>query len=264
MGLQKKHDTCIVWLTHRLDDIALEEYIRLQEQCKGNFDSIVLYDDSRHDFKKPNCAPNTRFSLFDIAELDREYRVNRLRTPVTVTPGNTAFPLLDFAQKHSYAYYWMVEYDVRYRGCWNDFFTYFEENKSDLLGTTLFRHCFRPSWCWWKTLKTPRFTMLRTKNRIRGLFPVMRISAEGVRIYIKANRKGWKGHYEVCMPTVLHHYGLAIEDIGGDGEFVAKDNRNRFYTNTPSADGLGPGTFVCPPTQPISEELPDKLYHAVK
>jgi hypothetical protein len=92
----------------------------------------------------------------------------------------------------------------------------------------------------------------------------MRISAEGVRIYIKANRKGWKGHYEVCMPTVLHHYGLAIEDIGGDGEFVAKHNRNRFYTNTPSMDGLGPGTFVCPPTQPISEELPDKLYHAVK
>ena len=70
--------------------------------------------------------------------------------------------------------------------------------------------------------------------------------------------------HEVCIPTVLHHYRLAIEDIGGDGEFVVEENINRFYRNTPGVDGLGPATFVCPPTQPISEVLPDKLYHAVK
>lgn len=260
-----KNNTCIIWQTHRLDDSALAEYVRLKAQCGDQFDTLVLYDNSRNDFRQPDEHPDIDFSLFDIHDLDQKYHLNRLRNPVSITPGNTVFPLLDFSREQQYSYYWLIEYDVRYTGDWREFFSYFTSNESDLLGTTLYRHSFRPSWGWWKSLQAPRLSFLRAKNRVRGLFPVMRISAAGIRAYTKANRRGWKGHYEVCMPTVLKHYGLAIEDIGGDGEFVAEKNRNRFYTNTPEKSGLAPGTFVCPPAgQPISEVLPDKLYHAVK
>lgn len=264
MTVMKKSDTCIVWQTHRLDDGALEEYARLENECRGFFDTAVLYDNSKSDFVQPASYPDTRFALFDINELKQNYRLSQLSDSLGVTPGNTIFPLLDFAQSHSYAYYWLIEYDVRYTGNWREFFFYFSQSKSDLLGTTLYRHAFRPSWCWWSSLKTPRLSLVRRKNWIRGLFPVMRVSDRALQIFKRGNRQGWRGHYEVCLPTLLYHRGLLIEDIGGDGEFVMGENVNRFYTNSPQVDGLGPGTFVCPPTQPITERLPNKLYHAVK
>jgi hypothetical protein len=260
----QKNDTCIVWQTHRLDGDVLEEYQRLKEDCGNEFDTLVLYDNSRGDFQRPPSYPATRFSMFDINDLNNRYRLNQFRKPVSVTPGNTVFPLMDFATTQRYSFYWLIEYDVRYTGSWEELFSYFRRSESDLLGTTLFRHGFRPSWCWWRSLHTPRFSFLRKKNWIRGLFPIMRISARGLQVLLDANRKGWKGHYEVFMPTALYHYGLTLEDFGGDGEFVEDVNRNRFYTNSPQVDGLGPGTFVCPPTQPLEEWLPNKLYHAVK
>lgn len=259
-----KHDTCIIWQTHRLDERALGEFLRLEEDCRDSFDTVVLYDNSRNDFAQPTCCPDTEFALFDINDLVNSYHLNRFSESPGVTPGNTVFPLLDFARSRDYAWYWLIEYDVRYTGSWREFFSYFADSDSDLLGTTLYRHKFRPSWCWWGSLRTPRFSLVRKKNWIRGLFPAMRLSARGVNLFRKANRKGWRGHYEVCLPTALYHYGLTVEDFGGDGEFVAEHNRNRFYTNTPGVDGLGPGTFVCPPTQPIADRLPDKLYHAIK
>lgn len=264
MNAMNTNDTCIIWQTHRLDDRALEEYLRLENDCRGHFDTRVLYDNSRHDFEQPGAHPDVRFSLFDIEDLQRRYQLTQLSERLGITPGNTVFPLLDFAQRNPYAYYWLIEYDVRYTGSWRELFAYFRNSDRDLLGTTLYRHAFRPSWCWWSSLRTPRLSLVRRKNWIRGLFPVMRISARGLQVFHKANRKGWRGHYEVSLPTALYHYGLKVEDFGGDGEFVAEQNLNRFYLNNPKVDGLGPGTFVCPPTAPISEVLPDKLYHAVK
>jgi hypothetical protein len=264
MGDMQNSDICVIWQTHRLDAASLEEYERLEKDCQGKFDTLVLYDNSRGDFEQPASHPTSEFSMFDIKELAKKYNLNHFREPVSITPGNTIFPLLDFAHTHPYSYYWLIEYDVRYTGSWRELFTYFSSSKSDLLGTTLYRHQFRPSWCWWSSLRKPRFSIVRQTNWIRGLFPVLRISAQGLQVLHKANRKGWKGHYEVLMPTALYHYGLTLEDFGGDGEFVDEENKNRFYTNTPLVDGLGPGTFVCPPSQPVADRLPNKLYHAVK
>ena len=37
----------------------------------------------------------------------------------------------------------------------------------------------------------------------------------------------------------------------------------KFYTNSPLVDELGPGsTFVCPPTQPVEDRLPNKLFRS--
>lgn len=258
------NSNCIIWQTHRLDERALEEYARLEQDCRGAFDSVVLYDNSARDFHQPEAYPDISFRMFELESLKQQFNLTQLSEKLDITPGNTVFPLLAFAQNHRYDYYWLIEYDVRYTGNWREFFDHFRESDSDLLGTTLYRHAFRPDWCWWQSLQTPRFSLVRRKNWIRGLFPVMRISDKGLRVLEKANRRGWRGHYEVCVPTALYHYGLKIEDFGGDGEFVAAHNVNRFYVNNPKVDGLGPGTFVCPPTEPIDERLPDKLYHAVK
>ena len=66
------------------------------------------------------------------------------------------------------------------------------------------------------------------------------------------------------VKTLLKHYGLRVEDIGGEGEFVRPENMGRFYTNTPEKDGLAPGTMVCPPCKPDMTMRSGKLYHAIK
>ena len=62
----------------------------------------------------------------------------------------------------------------------------------------------------------------------------------------------------------MSHYGLSLEDIGGQGEFVREGNLNRFYENTPTVKSMSPGTFVCPPAHPIDVALPNRLYHPIK
>jgi len=109
-------------------------------------------------------------------------------------------------------------------------------------------------------------TMLYVRNvdRIRGFLPIARHSARAFNLLIRKYGKQWQGHDEVVVPTLLHHYRLRLEDMGGDGEFVDPKNRGRFYFNTPEKQGLVPGTMVCPPELPEMPMVADKLYHGIK
>jgi hypothetical protein len=102
-------------------------------------------------------------------------------------------------------------------------------------------------------------------DRVRAFLGVSRLSRSACETLDRAfTVDGWAGHDEVAVPTILRTYGLSLEDIGGDGEFVRPGNENRFYTNSPTRPLLAPGTFVCPPRVPDSLDQPGKLYHPVK
>jgi len=62
----------------------------------------------------------------------------------------------------------------------------------------------------------------------------------------------------------LNAAGLVIEDFGGDGEFVASGNRNRFYTNAPSHCYLVPGSLVFRPMRIMPGLRRNHLWHPVK
>ena len=100
--------------------------------------------------------------------------------------------------------------------------------------------------------------------KIRGFIPIARMSKRACELLYRNFGRQWNGHDEVVVPTLLNHYGLNLEDIGGEGEFVHPENRTRFYANTPENVGLAPGTLVCPPCIPKFPMLPGKLYHAIK
>jgi hypothetical protein len=99
---------------------------------------------------------------------------------------------------------------------------------------------------------------------IRGFFPFARLSAQAIDTLIAAGRNGIDGFYEVVWPTVLHHHGLVIEDIGGDGPFVRSADVNRWYTSTITSETLSPGTFVARPIRFRPGRKPNKLWHPVK
>jgi len=170
--------------------------------------------------------------------------------------------ILAFRQlKPQYDYYWIVEYDVQFSGNWRALFDAFADNTSDLLCTSLHRTHTNPTWRWWRSLSWPADPK---PELIRGFFPFARVSARALDAIIAATQAGISGHYELTWPTVLHHSGLVIEDIGGDGQFVQPSNRNRWYTSTPRNENLSPGTVVYRPTRLSPGRRPNTLWHPVK
>lgn len=268
------HNVCVTLGAHYLNDKVLELLGEWQNDCVGKYDVWLVYDNSRQDYQSSLVHEDTRTFLFDHQNLSDKYFMKSCSRHGKINPGNASFPIMEFYQHYpNYDYYWGIEYDVRFHGNWSDFFNYFSTNNSDLLTTTLFRYAFRPDWVWWKTVKTPWY--VRNVDLIRGFLPVVRLSARALGLLSRKYSqnqsfmgrkfmKQWQGHDEVILPTMLHHYGMRIEDIGGEGEFVTQENRNRFYTNTPENDGLAPGTMVCPPILPEKTRVFNKLYHGVK
>lgn len=193
-------------------------------------------------------------------------------SPYSGKPGNwqkSFYPdcqdliLLWFFRLWSYFdFYWFVEYDVRYTGNWRDFFSEFLKVDSDMLATTLFRYAFRPTWEHWEGLRVD--PSIGHENWVRALCCIARYSHTAFSCLDQAYRKGYSGHQECLIPTVLLSYGLILEDFGGDGEFVRTGNVNRFYFNTPTIPGLLPGSFTVAPNHFDPTAYPPLLQHPVK
>lgn len=265
--------TAILLQAHRVTPALRTLLTALRAACPPPDAVWLLYDNSRADLDTATRAEGPCW-LFDTAEIWRRYRLAPCLPdgPTNcLIPGNFIFPILDFMRAHpEFAYAWRLEYDVRFSGDWRAFFAGLADRDADLLGTTLYRHPERPAWPWWGSLSTAA-EPVPLAERVRGFFPVIRLSRPAMRHLLDAHHAGWRGHDEVFIPTALAHRGLTLEDIGGTGAFVRPGDANRFYTNSPSRDGLWPGTFVYrhPPGAMVG--LPDdgtllagKLYHPVK
>jgi len=268
-----KKNTAILFLTHFTDSEIIAQYNNIENDCDNEFDIILLYDNTRSDFNPFSYSDSDRlryftFTLNDLRGMSYQ-KIKNISTTRNVInnrriANNAEIPILLFYLKNPhYSYYWVVEYDVRFTGSWNDFFSYFSNNDADLLGTTLFRYDVRPNWTHWHFLKTPG-RKLEKADLIRGFLPIYRISNRALAQLHYAYMDGWTGHPEVTIPTILKYSGFRIEDIGGDGEFVDHKNLNRFYRNTPKNEGLSPGTFVFRPVIPHPGDERGKIWHPVK
>ncbi len=255
-------NNCIVLMGHKCTETLYRAWDKLQSDMEGKADIYLLFDTTHHSFD------NTYFKtenvmLFNRDSLAKRYDMYRCSEEGGLIPGNCILPILEFTRLHDYAYVWRVEYDVFFNGNWNNFFRHFLSNTSDLLATTLYSESFRKDWPWWKSFKKPLFSF-RGIEKIRAFLPICRLSKMASDTLIRAYHKGWGGHEEVAVPTILYAFGLTLEDIGGKGEFVSPENMHRFYRNTPKNKGLSPGTLVCPPASCDAVTLPDMLYHALK
>lgn len=254
---------CVLLFAHYLNDKVLEHLRALQNDCAGKYDVWLVYDNTGRDFQPSLLPEDSRVFLFDLEMVTARYYMKSCGELGRILDGNCSFPVMEFYRAHpDYEHYWRVEYDVRFHGNWADLFDYFADNGADLLTTTLYRYAVRPEWRWWESLKKPWY--VRRVDRIRGFLPIARHSARAFNLLLRKYGKRWHGHDEVAVPTLLHHYGLRLEDMGGEGEFVDPENRGRFYFNTPDKQGLVPGTMVCPPELPEMPMVPGKLYHAIK
>ena len=182
----------------------------------------------------------------------------------TMVPGNCDLNIVAFFKEHpEYEYYWAIEYDVYYEGKWQFLFNRFKSSKADLLGTTIYKANETPDKILNPPLKSPDGNAFNLDNAIRGFFPICRMSKKGLQLIVDEYQKGWDGHQELLLGTILNMHGLSIEDIGGDGDFVRPENRNAFYFNSYKTCSLSPGNFVFRSfAAPLKKE--NTLWHPVK
>lgn len=251
----------VLLMTHFLDDRIVGQYRRLRAELSPDMDVVVLYnrsDDPRPCYQPPPDLRLFAFGAEHIRGLGYPKKGRRLNA------RDVELFVVHFHRRHPhYTHYWVLEYDVAFTGPWNVLTEAFAANDADLLATTICRHRVNPGWENWSTVKGP-MGRPSTASLVRAFLPIYRISRRALVALNEAYSAGWHGHYEATVPTVLSLAGYRLEDFGGDGEFVAQGNTNRFYTNTPAVNSLAPGSFVFRPVRHAPGSESNMLWHPVK
>lgn len=249
-----------LFLSHSVSAQVVREYGNIQRAIAGMGNSFFLYHDRCNE--APLGLPWHELYLFSNESLSN---LNYPRIGPSFVPGHVGFPLLQFFRDHpDFDYYWVIEYDVRFSGDWHFLFDCFKDRKQDFLTCHIRRHADEPGWSWW-SLQHPRKS-IPLSERLRSFNPIYRLSKASLSFLHQSLSDGWCGHTEVLWPTLLHHNGFTIMDIGGKGRFTPPGMKDNFYTESESnSDGaLDCGTMRYRPSFLRVGEEKNKLYHPVK
>jgi hypothetical protein len=213
-----RHDTCIVFLSHFWDESVGRRFERLRRESAEHADCfLVLQDDDAQAVERWKAhlasigAADCLFT-FNSVELPKRLGIPYFGSQRVMT--NTHFPMLLFAREHpGYAYHWQVEGDVEYRGNWGEFLAAYQPSDAALLAAHFHRWHDWPDWFWWPSLTAPADHTLAVESMYKAFLAVMRISRPALDAVERALRKGWMGHFEAVIPSVLLLEGFALEDL---------------------------------------------------
>lgn len=215
----------VLLLTHKLNDEVDSLYRAIERGLGTQGDvKLLLHDEACTSIKSERTYP---FTYDLVGSLGYEM------IEKTLVPGSNHFPLFLFAKDNpQYSYYWVIEYDVRFNGCWSNLFTDYSEKKYDFCSCHIRAHDSEPDWPWWK-LEHPTLEVV-VEKRIRSFNTIYRISSEAINYLSQCLSSHWKGHHEVLMPTLLHNAGFTLNDFGGSGCFVEAGCEEKYYVSSKS------------------------------
>ncbi len=251
----------VLLMTHFVDDTIVGHARRLMAEAGGRDVYVLLNktDDVNPGYRRPADISVFEFTVEDLRRLDYPFKGRRIRDK------DIELFAFTFMRAHpEYDRVWVVEYDVAYTGRWGDLFDHFDRSDAALLATSLHRWAVNPAWPNWSSVRTPDGPPVELSAYVRAFMPFYRLSRAGFEALDRAYRAGWDGFYEGIVPRILLDAGLAVEDLGGSGEFVAPHNRGRFYSSNPADNTLSPGTFVFRPIVARPGPGADTLWHPVK
>lgn len=256
--------TALLWVTHVWSDDLRREFEKFLALRYPGSPEIWLLADAQVSREYNLAGQYSQCFEFDAPSLFQRLPYQRLEGNGLL--HNTHFTLMDFYLTHpGYDYYWFVEFDVRYTGNWGSFFQQFDSWDDDFITSHI--RCFseEPGWFWWDTLHHPVKEIPRG-HYIRSFNVIFRISCRALAYIHGQLRDGWRGHYEVSFPTLLHQGGFRIRDFGGDGGFVFYGMKNRNYTSQAGKRGLL-NPFCSVHWRPSSTRpglVRNRIYHPVK
>jgi len=229
----------ICFKSHYLCSHIIKGYKKIVADCyASSYDVVMLYDNSRKDFKPSKVGP--QYVLFDTDDLKQIGYCVHEKSAVWY---NGDYPLLHFYKQYpNYQYYWMIEYDVHFKGHWRIFFDAYYHDNSDLLAAHVRTPNQEPQWGWWDHHNLD----VKSESQRGVFFPVMRFSNRALKFLDEKYKSGKWGFCEVVVPTLLHTHGYKISDLG-----------ETFYDRK----GFRPITRI--PLEPLFLLPKNKLYHPV-
>jgi hypothetical protein len=179
---------------------------------------------------------------------------------LTFIPGNSDYNYLLFYHKHSnYEHYYCCEDDVVYSGDMSELITELQVFDDAILCTHITRYV--DSWTY-ANLFTPG-NLLAPPPAYLAFLPFARISNQGFKAMFDAFSQGVGGHSEMTLPYAIQAAGLSMRDIGGEGEFVSPELKNKYYVGR-KTQSTQVGTFICNPASFAAGKRENCLYHPVK
>ncbi len=273
-----------LFLCHSPCDRVLAHYDRLRGESAGLVDWTIVIDQGHLDAPRGEAT-----GPHPVLVMPRRFAAARAIGRLTEGAGMMDTVIMPRVLAAPHEFVWALEFDVDYSGNWSDMFGRFAGNRADVLTTTLTPRGRCPDWLLWPTSRAP--AEVPAANWFRSFNPILRLSRRFAAAYVAAVESAdWQGHYEFTIPTIAHHLGLAIEDLGIEdlaiedlaqprprpsGTMLSRARPARcrppLYHNTPTDDCLGPGTFIFRPARSAYfHERPgdfpeaDRLYHPIK
>lgn len=238
----------ILFLSNKTSQSIIKEFNLLSASIGDLADVYFIYHQTTpnipEEIQSLNYYPFTNEILHEL---------NFIPLENSLLPGCDHFPLFKFYLEHPYYdYYWHMEDDVRFRGEWRYFFESFQNQNADFISNLVRTKQEQPHWYWWNSL-TKDGESVPLENAVRSFNAIHRMSNRAIKFLHTQLSDGWRGHHEVVMPTLLYQNDFKIIDFGGDGSFVPKGNKHKFYTN----DSMThiPITFG---------DVKNRIYHPVK
>lgn len=182
--------------------------------------------------------------------------------PFHLIPGNCDLLSVLFRKaRPDYAQYWVIEDDVEYSGDAYALYAGLAGREGDLLATHLANGF--DDWTYASMLRSPDGAMPSAHSWLVFL-TFFRISGRALDTIDRYYREGWNGHSENMWATILKHAGMSVVDIGGNGKYVAEQDRNLRYHGLPDNRFNKGGSFGTMNIRLRAGRRKDVLWHPVK
>ncbi|MBF0523251.1 MAG: hypothetical protein HQL24_09385 [Candidatus Omnitrophica bacterium] len=256
----EKTKQVFLFAAHFYSHAIIKEFRKLQAATKDIGDCFILFHQQGSNGVDRRILNVPHYIVNDSALAVLGYKPF---SGDSLYPGGTRFPFFVFFRKHRYQYYWFIEYDVKFTGNWKKFFHYFDNAKEDFLTCHIRKHADEPDWSWWDKIFHPT-EKVDCSKKIRSFNPICRISDPALSYIDEMQKKGWVGHQEVLIPTLLYDAGFKLRDFGGEGEFVFSQDKGRFYLDSDNSRLKGGTMTFNDHYVSIFKYVRDKLFHPVK
>ena len=215
--------TAILFVTHIYNEEIERQINKLRMEAEGLTSVYVVFQADKVKLDLPKDVRQHAFTIESLNKLG--YRP----WGCTIMDGNFHFVLLDFYRQHpEYDYYWLIEYDVRFSGNWNGFFSFFQDKDEDFWAAHVEVKEDNPDWMRWHEIELKNIP-LNHSMLLRSFNPICRFSNRAFALLHSRCLLGDRGHNELLMPTLFRYFKLKIADFGGTGRFTYKDHPNLYY-----------------------------------
>ena len=182
--------------------------------------------------------------------------------PFKLIPGNCDLIALMFRRAEpKYDQYWTVEDDVDYSGEIYNLLSDLNTRDGDLLATHL-AHGY-DDWAYSSMLRSPQGD-IRPSDTWLIFLTFFRVSGAALDTIDRYYRAGWSGHSENMWATILKHAGMRVVDFGGNGRYVADEDRNKHYFGLPDDEFQKNGSFGTMNIRMFAGRRKNVLWHPIK